>query len=338
MAVKTDLELKQYFETNDVPTQQQYFDLIDSKQNVGAITPAMAIGATVVSGTVGSVLFIGGGGVLQQNNANFFWDNTNKRLGLGTIVPNSRVHLSGDTNADPKPLQIRYERPAAGVYNSNTTWISNVASQGLIDVGFQSLAQQAVGQGTRWSWATTNNSLVNATESMRLSQEKRLSIGSVINNGATVDVFSAGLLSTDLCLRVRNNGNTFDDFKVNGAGQTLIGNITALPQLTALCQMDSVTRGLLIPRMSTVQRNAILLPATGLQIYNITTNTIDYFNGVSWFPLSSSGGTFQLANLTTVQRNLLPLLNGTLIWNTTTDQMEVYKTSAGAWRKYTDLP
>ena len=31
--------------------------------------------------TQGSILFAGPGGVISQNNSNFFWDNTNSRLG-----------------------------------------------------------------------------------------------------------------------------------------------------------------------------------------------------------------------------------------------------------------
>lgn len=39
-----------------------------------------------VSFTAGSVLFSGGTSVISQNNANFFWDNTNNRLGVGCIA------------------------------------------------------------------------------------------------------------------------------------------------------------------------------------------------------------------------------------------------------------
>jgi len=42
------------------------------------------IGYPVISGTVGSVLFIGASSLLAQDNANFFWDDTNNRLGIGT--------------------------------------------------------------------------------------------------------------------------------------------------------------------------------------------------------------------------------------------------------------
>ena len=35
----------------------------------------------------GSILFAGTGGTLSQDTSNFYWDNTNKRLGIGTNVP-----------------------------------------------------------------------------------------------------------------------------------------------------------------------------------------------------------------------------------------------------------
>lgn len=60
---------------------------------------AMAIGGTVTGATVGSVLFAATGPVLAQDNATFFWDTTNKRLGLGTTGPavalDARANNSG---------------------------------------------------------------------------------------------------------------------------------------------------------------------------------------------------------------------------------------------------
>ncbi len=43
----------------------------------------MAIGGTVTSGTSGSILFVGAGPVLAQDNANLFWDNTAKKFLVG---------------------------------------------------------------------------------------------------------------------------------------------------------------------------------------------------------------------------------------------------------------
>jgi hypothetical protein len=43
---------------------------------------SMAIGSAVTSGTTGSVLFVGAGPVLAQDNTNFFWDDTNNLFKL----------------------------------------------------------------------------------------------------------------------------------------------------------------------------------------------------------------------------------------------------------------
>jgi hypothetical protein len=45
--------------------------------------------------TTGSVGFIGASGALLQNNANFFWDDTNNRLGLGTNAPTTALDVFG---------------------------------------------------------------------------------------------------------------------------------------------------------------------------------------------------------------------------------------------------
>lgn len=52
--------------------------------------------------------------------------------------------------------------------------------------------------------------------------------------------------------------------------------------------INSTTRGFLLPRMTTTQRDAIATPATGLSIYNTTTNTEDYYNGSAWVSLQTS--------------------------------------------------
>lgn len=51
-----------------------------------------SIGGSVTGGTNGSVLFIGSG-ALAEDNANFFYDDTNKRFGLGTESPLARQHI-----------------------------------------------------------------------------------------------------------------------------------------------------------------------------------------------------------------------------------------------------
>lgn len=50
-------------------------------------------GTITTSFTAGSVLFAGASGILSQDNANFFWDDTNNRFGIGTAAPSYDIHL-----------------------------------------------------------------------------------------------------------------------------------------------------------------------------------------------------------------------------------------------------
>jgi hypothetical protein len=48
--------------------------------------------------TAGSVLFSGASGLISQNNANLFWDNTNARLGVSTATPTAPIQISQTAN------------------------------------------------------------------------------------------------------------------------------------------------------------------------------------------------------------------------------------------------
>jgi len=47
-----------------------------------------------ITATLGSVLFSGGSGIVSQDNSNLFWNNTSKRLGIGTNTPNNTLELN----------------------------------------------------------------------------------------------------------------------------------------------------------------------------------------------------------------------------------------------------
>ena len=53
--------------------------------------------------TPGSIIFAGPSGVLSEDNANFYWDNTNKRLGLGVIsgAPSNTLDVGISSAATP---------------------------------------------------------------------------------------------------------------------------------------------------------------------------------------------------------------------------------------------
>lgn len=66
----------------------------------------------------------------------------------------------------------------------------------------------------------------------------------------------------------------FSNILVNA--QVGIGNSN--PDASSILDMTSVTQGLLTPRMTSLERDAILNPAKGLLIYNTTTSNFNYFD------------------------------------------------------------
>jgi hypothetical protein len=68
-----------------------------------------------------------------------------------------------------------------------------------------------------------------------------------------------------------------------------VGIGTATPNASAQLDVSSTTKGMLVPRMTDAEKNAITSPPQGLMIFNITTNSFQFYNGVAWLNISHSG-------------------------------------------------
>jgi len=57
--------------------------------------------------TQGSVIFAGAAGVYSQDNASFFWDDTNNRLGIGTASPGFDLHVSRSASGSAVAARVQ---------------------------------------------------------------------------------------------------------------------------------------------------------------------------------------------------------------------------------------
>ena len=73
---------------------------------------------------------------------------------------------------------------------------------------------------------------------------------------------------------------------VSGANSN-VGIGTTAPSSKAILDLTSTTKGLLLPRMTTTQRDAITSPDAGLIIYNTTSNKLNFYNGSAWEVVTS---------------------------------------------------
>ncbi|HRH49281.1 MAG TPA: hypothetical protein PLP23_11070 [Panacibacter sp.] len=96
---------------------------------------------------------------------------------------------------------------------------------------------------------------------------------------------------------------------------------TLAPDASSMLDMVSTTKGLLTPRMTKTQRDAIVVPATGLMIYQTnSTPGFYYYSGTAWTAISVKGSNTSLSNLTAtaVNLSLVPGTNNTLDLGTST--------------------
>ncbi|MDQ3111739.1 MAG: hypothetical protein M3R17_17760 [Bacteroidota bacterium] len=91
-------------------------------------------------------------------------------------------------------------------------------------------------------------------------------------------------------------------FSTNSTAQNVAINATgAAPNASAMLDINSATMGILIPRMTTAQRTAIVTPANGLQVYDTTTGSFWYYNGAVWVQIATgAAGWTILGNAGTV--------------------------------------
>ncbi|MBK9335833.1 MAG: hypothetical protein IPM98_04330 [Lewinellaceae bacterium] len=72
--------------------------------------------------------------------------------------------------------------------------------------------------------------------------------------------------------------------------QIAINTDSSAADPSAMLDVKSSIRGVLVPRMSTAQRTAIAAPATGLLVFDATTTTFWFFNGAIWVELGAGPG------------------------------------------------
>lgn len=61
-----------------------------------------------------------------------------------------------------------------------------------------------------------------------------------------------------------------------------VGVNTTTPESSSILDVSSNAKGLLIPRMTNTQMNAISSPAEGLQVYNTDAKSVYVYNGNDW--------------------------------------------------------
>jgi hypothetical protein len=214
----------------------------------------------------GSVLFAGPGGSISQNNANFFWDNANGRLGIGTNAPAYTLSVS----------------------NSSTSFgvnIKNTNSAGRAGFYLQNNASAYSGLGTYGSTfgsGQTNNTLFFSSHDFQIAAGESTGTGVIKFSTGTNVVNTIGMQLFQTNNLVLQNGGTFTDsgerLQVSGSakitnGLSVTGSITA----NSITVTGTLTAQTIVAQTIT----SSILYSSGSNIFgNSLSNTQDFTGSV----------------------------------------------------------
>jgi hypothetical protein len=182
--------------SGDNATNSQYSGLAASKQdtlvsgtNIKTINSTSLLGSGDIvigggspSGVAGAIQF-SDGSAFASDATKFFWDNTNKRLGIGTNSPSATTHIkgSGSTSATTSLL----------VQNSGGTEIAKFNDNGSIQLGQQAGIYPHINLSGIYGglFLNTGDSIVfrsGGTEAMRINASLSVGIGTSTINASAI--------------------------------------------------------------------------------------------------------------------------------------------------------
>jgi hypothetical protein len=239
------------------------------------------------SGVAGAIQF-SNGSAFSSDATNFFWDDTNKRLGIGTNAPIESLSVQKETAGFAMATFIghkggtNYNGLRIGTNANAIGFIQGISGSSMASfydfylqpsgggvyigstTGSPSAKVHIKGSGS--TSATTSLLVQNSAgaQSLKVSDDNNVVLGDGVFTGF---VAGSGQIGRYL-ISAGTVGNVFGDYTSFAA--------------SAIVQCDSTTRGFLPPRMTTTQKNAIASPARGLIIYDNTTNKLQCYNGSTW--------------------------------------------------------
>ena len=195
------------------------------------------------------------------------------RDNVGNLIVNQNVSLRFSIHDASVAGTVVYREVHSTTTNSLGLFNVNVG-QGTPQVGtFASI-----------NWASNSKFLqveLDATGGVtyiNMGTTQMLSVPFALYAGKSADLPSG--ISTGNTLRWNGSAWIIDSTLTNKGTNIGIGNTN--PNTSSILDINSTSKGLLIPRMTTAQRNAIVSPVTGLQIFNLDDQCIDIFDGTNW--------------------------------------------------------
>jgi len=193
--------------TDKAPSENAVFDAL-----------ALKIGGAV---SIGQVAFGTDTGVIGGDSG-LIWDNTNKRLGVGTSTPNGILNAIGGVSELRFSTGFLGATPTLSVINTAPSGKATALLAGTGGSTFAFDNSGFFGIQAESKAAITSNTAGNGSIYFRVEGNGNVGVGAS-SAMARFDVRAQGALSTDIAFRVRNSADTLDIIRANGAGEVFVG-------------------------------------------------------------------------------------------------------------------
>ncbi|HYV92654.1 MAG TPA: kelch repeat-containing protein [Chitinophagales bacterium] len=187
----------------------------------------------------------------------------------------SWVNPSSFSSSETDPQVSSSASNSVPKWNGSTLTDGTITDNGNIGIGVTSPSQKLEVSGTT---KTTNLIMTNGANSGYLLQSDSMGNASWVNASSLEtdpEVSSSSQNSIP-----RWNGSTLTDGSIYDNGNVGIG--ISSPGASAILDVSSTTKGFLMPRMTTAQRDAIVSPEVGLQIFNTDNQCVNIYDGTYW--------------------------------------------------------
>ena len=267
---RTGLNISNGIHALEIFQSKGYATKIIGANEAGIFSTGVNIGI-MTNGASSILKFAAGGSSTSQMT---LFSNGNLGVGVGTTDAGYKLDVNG--TARVKGTGTTSATTSFRVQDSTGTDTLSIKDNGALTVklvvnspgfsasntGYLSIADRVVMR----SPSDSNLTLLNSAE----TSFGRLNFGGITSSFPAIK-------------RALNNIEVKNADDTYGAGLS----VGAALNTSAILQADSTTKGILFPRMTTTQKNAIATPASGLVVYDTTLNKLCVYGAASWETITS---------------------------------------------------